>query len=473
MLPTHLAFPPTFRLTLPLIVVFILVVLLPARISAQPTPSPTPFKPPEESLNRYTLASTSSPLTVATSAEAIPHFHALLRFISSTEAAVTTSIKESLDASSDDGLTTCNDRDLEWRQAVTTYFGLRHWPPPDMTCVTNVYSPGETAPDFPVDRVYDLVRRAGEDLARVATEVAAATGRTWPDATRGTDFVYNVRTQGCTHDYAAFVRLDGAWYLETRLTNEDKDRTLIEGKREYLWEYVRADPRRMLPPAKVYVAGSYGTTVFANLSGSVPASGFGTIFPTDNLAIAEALAAGEHANQQAIDATTTSNIAILALPLAMNLVPVAVIADVNSLGMLMYTLATDVLTCVPLAIKGVEVLSVGLRRETKVVTRITGVDDGVKAAEVWTARCITNAELRPVGIALLVVALVFMIGGVAAEFIAREVVTRRRRRAKAAEGQAGAPPVSAPLSATGTSAAVVARGSDVAWTIGAVGPKSD
>lgn len=433
----------------------LLLRLLPV-LSAQPTPSPapspTPFTPPEWALNRFSLASSAAPLT--NSASVPSRVHALLRFITFVDTSVTEAATASRNASRDVVLTTCNDRDLEWRADVTTYFGLRAWPPPDMGCVTNVYGPHSA--DFATDQLYDLVRDWGNHVAANAVEMAASAGRRWEQATRGTDFVYNVRTQMCTHNYAAFVRLANVWYLESRITNQGKNFTLPEGERQYLWESLRANRDAMLAPAPVRVDGADGTTVYANLSGSVPASGFGTIFPADNIAVAEALSAGEHANQQASDATTTSNIAILALPLAMNLVPVALIADVNSVGMLVYTVATDVLTCVPLAIKGVEVLTAGLRQETVVVTRVTGLREGAKAAEVWTARCVANGELRPVGVALLVVAIVFMVGGVAAEFVAREVVAQRRRRAKVDAGPTDA---------------VAAEGG--ALTVGAVGPKTE
>lgn len=63
----------------------------------------------------------------------------------------------------------------------------------------------------------------------------------------------------------------------------------------------------------------------------------------------------------------------------MNVVPVAFIDDVNTIGMLLYTLLTGVLMAVPLAVKIVEILIIGLRTNRAVVTRISGANDDLNS----------------------------------------------------------------------------------------------
>lgn len=94
---------------------------------------------------------------------------------------------------------------------------------------------------------------------------------------------------------------------------------------------------------------------------AVTGSAFGTVFATINLALQRALQRGEHQTQQTNDAKKPSNIANFVFPLVMNVVTVSVIAEVSTIGILPYTLLTGVLTAVPVAIKGVELLLIGNR----------------------------------------------------------------------------------------------------------------
>ncbi len=132
----------------------------------------------------------------------------------------------------------------------------------------------------------------------------------------------------------------------------------------------------------------------------------------------------EHAN----DAVQKSNMAILLLPLMMNLVPVALFADVNTLGMIVYTALTDVLTAVPLAIKGWELLDISANSHTVAASYYTGeMGPGENAiAELFIAKCHTFERRVGIGISFIVVAVVFMIFGVSFELFAKRYMRRRR-----------------------------------------------
>lgn len=86
--------------------------------------------------------------------------------------------------------------------------------------------------------------------------------------------------------------------------------------------------------------------------GDVSASEFADVIAPENDAVMRSLRNGEYQTQHASGKNKSSSIAILALPLAMNLVPVALITDVNNWGMPVYTFVTGALTTVPHAIKG-------------------------------------------------------------------------------------------------------------------------
>ncbi|CAN8073360.1 unnamed protein product, partial [Agarophyton chilense] len=248
------------------------------------------------------------------------------------------------------------------------------------------------------------------------------------EARHSADFRYEDRSQECRHDFVAFAKPKGSWFINTRITNRDPLLTLGDEQRFYLDELDGGDPNELsVYPVNLVTWGdgtqpvsgqSYlvSNTVWEVRKGAAFASQYGNIFSADNLAVNLALERGKHSTELAFDATTPSNIAILALPLAMNVVPVALIADVNTLGMLIYTLLTDVFTAIPLAIKGVEVLLISKRVRHAAVFRITGGNlfnqsaETYKAAELWVAECKPGIDYTTYGIVLLVVALFFMVG---------------------------------------------------------------
>lgn len=322
-------------------------------------------------------------------------------------------------------------------------------------CVSTVYGAGERDGVVVVDDqglvrggvpqgvssedIYAHVLAHAETVNGVAREVGSKLGGVWDGdkTSRGWEFKHVTRTQSCSNDYVGFVRRGGVWFVAERVTNDHKDVTLGTNARLFAHEYVRVveggkvDSLEMVLKRKNGTEWLKGSTAVSERTGAVTGSEFVEVFQPNNLAVLEALKRGSHQTQQASDATTPSNIAILALPLAMNLVPVALIADVNSLGMLVYTLLTDVLTTIPLAIKGVEVISIGASSNIAVVTRITGGNlwsdadrDKDKAAETWVAECRANGNLTLIGVILLTVAIVFMIGGIAAEILAKRFVKR-------------------------------------------------
>lgn len=386
------------------------------------------------------------------------------------------SVSQTSDSQSGNNITTCNHRNDEWLNNLDKYSAARGWVKPDRACVSDVYLHGlrdelKEMYKLSTDDAFEAVDTHASNLNATASEAIAAWRnnpdfsnalQSWnssannykPYGTRPTNFSFSVRDQRCKYNHAGFIRRGLFWYIAETLTNSPQDVVKQDGRRELLHEYVRMG-RKDEPagdPLEVFARqldtfgedpGDYvrGTTTVREFDkGSVTASTFGRELPRENLAVIEALRSGEHQTQQASDATTPSNIAIMAFPLVMNAVPVALIADVNTIGMLTYTLLTDVLTAVPLAIKGVEVLDIGRRVNRAVVVRVTGgnlPEPGeefnaanepiTKAAEVWVAQCRATGSLRAQGITLLVVALAFMVGGIIAEVWARDYVKKRKK----------------------------------------------
>lgn len=353
---------------------------------------------------------------------------------------------EEVETEESDLLSTCSSRNDDWKDDLPEYAYLRCWSI-NTTCISDIIGTNEAKKIKDPNKTYNapsegdvyqwVVQHAEliEDKAEAAADRARVN---WTEAYRGTKFEYNSKTQKCDYNYMGFFKHAGNWFIAERITNSDKRYVAQTNTREYLFEYIRPEGVLTLSlkdNSTSDLVRKNGTTAFMVVGGADVPSAFGDLKGSDNPAVAEALRKGDHNAQQADDATTPSNIAILAFPLVMNIVPVALIADVNSIGMLVYTLLTDVLTAVPLAIKGVEVFGIGTIAQTTAISRISGANIGMvnettgiphdKVMELWVAKCRAEESLRSTGIILLTVALLFMVGGIIAEFVAKQWTTRQ------------------------------------------------
>lgn len=355
-------------------------------------------------------------------------------------------------------LAVCNANNDPWKERMIAYFPIRGWGEIDDGCMTNVVGTDEEIfPDLndsdyqipSLKEAYEKVTQHSRYINYLASQAAQKafqdkdTNYGWDEeeeeeeAFRGTGYAYHTTNQECLLDYAGFVKRNAVWYVAERITNRKRRFVAQSMQRLYLYEYIHPNKSSLSMILKDNSTGNYrrdATTAIYLSGGFERPSAFGDLVAAENLAIERAIIRGEHSAEQADDATTTSNIAILALPLLMNLVPVALIADVNTIGILLYTLLTDVLTAVPLAIKGVEVLQIGLRLTYATHSRITGATLGVenkteldddKVLEVWVAECQAETKLRTTGVILLVIALTAMVGGIIAEFIAKRWTLRK------------------------------------------------
>lgn len=183
---------------------------------------------------------------------------------------------------------------------------------------------------------------------------------------------------------------------------------------------------------EVHAVVADSTTVFSMRAGPAHPSQFYPQALESNPALTDALDQGGEHVQQVEDAIAISNIAILALPMVLTLVPIAAIADVSRTRMVLYLILSDVLTTVPMGIKGVELLLIAKQEFIGTVTRMsdTAADkmENTAVSELWVAQCGIRASVKPYGIAFVTVSVVMLVLGVVSEVIARWWIGKRARR---------------------------------------------
>lgn len=328
----------------------------------------------------------------------------------------------------------------------------------DMSCVTDVTAdvtadrPNHEQPPLPLDQLYKAIWDRGQAIVRNIDTIARGVTNNYtnpltPDFTKpdyGFNFVYNTRQAICHLHPAPLVRLSSHWTLGMHLENRPKEEQLPNFKRQSILEFSRVTNntiansltmhlRQRTEEGQTPVIRHDATTLIQFRRGDANPSSW---FPTpiaENPAIVQSLDKAAHFFMQADDAITPSNLAILLLPLTLNLIPNAVIVDVPDLnfGLFVYIILTDLLTVIPLTIKGTELLRIQAFRFRSVVVRISSplnvaTLEQSAVGEIWAAECRARENVFRMGLILVILSAVFALLGVALEFIARSYVLRNR-----------------------------------------------
>lgn len=283
----------------------------------------------------------------------------------------------------------------------------------------------------------NAIVQAREILSAAIQNISFYRDGNWSDPqspySMGTQSYYR-NGQTCSVDDLLAYKVDNEWYIRAAATNYNPARSVADGERHYLMEFVPRSGNTsliMVHPSTETGKLEYSSTLTEAWQGT----GYGVeSLEFDDTAMPLSMAYNENiiSVDLASDAVTVSNIAILALPMAMSLIPVAFVADLNTLGMFAYILVTDVFSTIPFLIKGAELVHSSTPKQT-ISTSFHGGNSTIGEAQIYVVVCRGENYFRNIGIAFITVAAVVMIVGVLLEVWARSVMKRRRRVAKDGE----------------------------------------
>lgn len=241
---------------------------------------------------------------------------------------------------------------------------------------------------------------------------------------------WDLRRSGqiCTSDNLFAYRKNGVWYMRAGVTNKPVDAFVPDYQRQFVDEFIPrdwSDPLRM--PQVKYGGGEIqnASTVLSRFGGIPGLASVSVMVFDENPALTEALRLHAIAVDQAEDAVTISNIAILALPMVMTLFPVAFLVDLNTCAMLYYIIFTDVFAALPFLIKGVELVDSATSERGEAVAYHIG-NETLGQMEVWAAECRGEDNFRVLGIIFICVAIFAIVGGVLLEVVAAAIMQKRR-----------------------------------------------
>lgn len=327
----------------------------------------------------------------------------------------------------------CMLRDIDWVEKLKGFATIRGWKAPEIACVS---STRERIKKMKVSasELFRRLQRQGAVVDSIKNEIEEQTTKNFSKVYFSKSFTYAKRYQRCVVERATALRViaeDGTplWFVLTGITNANVTTDLADWHRIFVNEYVGVDARgKFHDPLPQYVrpAGPGGekknrsdyATTMEMWGGRVGLSGIYNMLVDASPAVVRAIEKGDRDVDQATDALTPSNTAILALPMIMNVVPISLITEVNALGIFIYVLVTDMLTVVPFIIKGFELIAMGNRRQIVEETWFAGrTTDDFVVLELWAAEC-RIVRVHRIGVIFVSIGFAVLTLGIAAEFIA-------------------------------------------------------
>lgn len=332
----------------------------------------------------------------------------------------------------------CNLRNHDWtKKAKRALFDMRKIGELDDSCTTAHKHTRREA-----RRYVRLFRRSADAFQTAGKGLQKFTNPQWKKTypLRSWEYSSTSNEQKCDIEKASGVKYKGKWYVQAQITNHTVQQLLPTRGRGFYEEWVPEDlccpltvwyktfklNETALPTEQFIESGNLKpyTTITLIWEGQADLSAFYNMGYDDNRPLTSALLANALAVDQAQDATRLSNIAILALPMAMSFIPVAVIADVNDFAAFIYVLFTDFFSAIPFIIKGIELYVVGTDVQTNAETWIAGSGD-LFVAESWVAACQPLSKYKKFGIAFITIGFAVMLSGFFLEHVARKYMRRR------------------------------------------------
>ena len=344
---------------------------------------------------------------------------------------------------------TCNYREKQFGNSALAKFVAAGWPLADTSCVTDQFSESATeylamtktdGSEYLLEDVHTALSNYRKTLNNTAKRLAVAAGLNVSSANAGVNHKMSFFSgETCILQSAAAVRFDDIWYLEAPFSSLVLHENVVVGTRSVV-EYPTVQNGTFSTPKKICMRvdndtllRKEGTTIIGFWNGSRYGgrpSTFGKVTLDQTPSVKAALEKLENSIQQANDALAPSSIAILVLPLFLNLIPIALLSSVTTFFMLFYTLLTDILTVVPMGIKGVELISIGSLTHKSLVVRISSSvvlpRSKSAAAELWSSECYAPSSVHGRGVFFLVLSIVFMVIGIVIEILAQVYMKRKQ-----------------------------------------------
>lgn len=295
---------------------------------------------------------------------------------------------------------------------------------------------GELPPRF-FETGKEILQNGRRALTSAAFTLSLPRSDNWTDPNGPFEMVYegNIRLgrQTCSMEALRAYRKNSQWYIQATMTNHRQTRFMPDGERHTIREWVPQSYNTSLQ----MVQHNFYNSSHLELSTTILATwaGFATVLTPlsfddasiSHWTISQAYSRNEVSVDLASDSITASNIAILALPMAMTIIPAAVLTDLNTVGLISYVVLTDLISAIPFLVKGIELIQSSAPRSPAVSASYGGNEEFGEML-VFAVECTGNSQFRSKGIAFVIAAVTAMVIGVVLEIWSHFHMTRRKAK---------------------------------------------
>ncbi|CAN8067326.1 unnamed protein product [Agarophyton chilense] len=291
--------------------------------------------------------------------------------------------------------------------------------------------------------VRDYVRATSKALGSIEDAPAKSGIKEWKRNFAQTGWTLQRDSQRCTVENFSAYRKKNELFVRTSMTNHQVDLNVPDFHRQYAEEWVRENLNSSLimiqPKLIVNDEGEiergpweHSTTLFSRWGARSPLASHTSMQMEQNPAVNEALRLNGLRIEQADDSLVPSNVAILALPLAMTIVPGTFLGDRSTFAIFVYILFTDVVSVLPFLIKGIELIQASSLEESETVAFHLG-NGTFGEIEVWSASCVGKSQFGDTGLIFVILSAISIVVGISLELLALCLMRRKKALALALE----------------------------------------
>lgn len=285
--------------------------------------------------------------------------------------------------------------------------------------------------------LFEAIDKFSKDLKELAATILSKYGLSWkyPQTLEVLNYTVPDTYRVCNLTKMLSFREKQRWSITAQYSNESVLKYIRSGRGTFN-EAIELDSTfqklrsvQMTTPScnsSGYHGQNYGTAIMNTFQGRASTSHFSFTPLADNAAIQAALQRGEHEKELVQDSDTRSNDALVIIPALLALVPLGLFQDASFFLAVVYIIATDVISVMPLLIKGIELTNYGSKKHYSSTSYFYG---GLNAkdfavAETWSAVCSMRPFVRTKGLVFIFVALFTILVGIFLELLARYYLER-------------------------------------------------
>ena len=297
---------------------------------------------------------------------------------------------------------------------------------------------------FDTSKITSAIENLAVSITSFGSQALTSYNLSWVKGISNDVFYWNDKSdniRNCTAFRSVAVRLNGSWAVGAKLYELPYYVNALPRQKKILTEFVLHNQGKLSTldfnisncnSSDQANGSTQGTAVIEYWGGKESWVYYFNKELNEHLALKSVIDSSTVAKELVQDSGAASNIAILMLPALLSLVPLGLFQDFGLVAGILYAIATDVISVLPILIKGFELLITGNSTFYSMISKIYGVfeEDELGWAQTWTAKCTIQPHIRIKGIVFVTIGFSSMFIGIFLELLTIHLTRKARNEYK-------------------------------------------